>query len=98
MTIRIKFKTVGTAAIKLLDLDPERTAASIFNRGAAELFIGPTDGVATTDGYPIPAGQSGMLSPGDGHDVTSDLWGIASISLDVRVIEHWREFHQEKFE
>lgn len=51
--------SVGTSATVIVAANTTRRTLSIFNNDAsAAMYVGPTDGVTTSNGYPVPAGQS----------------------------------------
>ena len=59
-----------------------RMSVTIFNNGAQTLFLGPTNAVTTSTGYPVLVGTSFTDSVS-----SDDWWAIpASGTLDVRVI------------
>jgi len=75
--------TVTTSATALNAANTVRRTLSIFNNGAATLYVGITSGVTTSNGYPVPAGTSFQ------DNRTESAWyGIcASATLDVRTLE-----------
>ena len=77
-------KSVTTTAAQLDAGLASRAFVHVFNRGTADIFIGPSNAVTSTTGYPIPAGTDKVLAWGPGLAV----WGIAATGTqDVRVME-----------
>ena len=76
--------TVGIAAARVEAGVARRRLLRIFNRGTADIFVGPANTVTTANGYPIPVGtgETFLLGPG------LAVYAISAVAgQDVRVLE-----------
>jgi hypothetical protein len=72
---------VTTAATQLLAADANRKIILIKNNGAATIYLGLTNGVLATNGFPLDPSQSIILYE------TATVYAIASTgTVDVRVL------------
>ena len=76
--------SVGATAVKLPTTPLRgRRAIAVFNNSSAPLYVGFSPNVTTGNGWPIPAGSSLPM------DINGqvELYGIASSTLDIRILE-----------
>lgn len=60
------------------------SSISVYNNGAATVWLGRTDEVTAADGYPLGPGEHYAQDLGPGEE----LWGVtATGTVDVRTIE-----------
>lgn len=76
--------TVSTSAAKLPTTPMKyRRAIAIFNNSSETLYIGFDPSVTTGNGWPIPASSSLPMD----INAAVEVYGIASSSIDVRILE-----------
>ena len=88
MPIDIQSRLVGTTESRLLAMHPGRTAVGLYNNHAtATLYFSDKKGVATTNGWPLPAGASIFFKvPED--DPTGEIHIISDTAdTDLRFLE-----------
>lgn len=83
--------TVGTTAVMLAAVNPRRTSLGIANLSSTlTLYVGTTNQVLTTSGFPIGPGQTQWLNSGFGDEPNIAYYGITTAaSADIRVIEQY---------
>lgn len=74
---------VGTTAVLLASTSSTRAAVLVKNNGTANVYLGSTNAVSGTTGYPLYPNESVRLEPW-----SAELWAVAvSGTQDVAVME-----------
>lgn len=76
--------SVGVTAVLLSSARPTRRRIIVKNLGTVLVYIGPTSGVTTTNGYALAAGESKEF------ETTATVYGISGTAAqDVRLLEEY---------
>ena len=83
-----QYRSIGTTEVRLISSNPVRTGLVLYNNHATQvIYLNRSQGVSTTNGFPIPAGGSVVMKiPED--DPRGELWAIADgAATDLRFVE-----------
>lgn len=72
--------SVSTEAVKIADVNWDRTSITIHNAGSGTIYLGVSD-VTTATGFPVANGTSLTLY------VMGEVWAVASGTVAVRILE-----------
>jgi hypothetical protein len=90
MTFKISKITTASTRVKVLEADPKRTHADIYNESGETVRYGDKSVTyAAGGGQVITNGQHALFYRQIGTDPTSERWIIGSAGGTVTVIEEW---------
>jgi hypothetical protein len=71
--------SVDTAAVKIVDNDPEAVALTLINLGTDDVYVAPSNTVSDTAGIELnPGGSVSLTVRDDGMLPTRDWWAIGA--------------------